>query len=163
MRELGGSLMNADNTETLVNSEAGIRAMQTIKRRFDEGTTDKDIAASIVYIDSFATGEHSMMIGNQEFPVRFGHMNPEMKGVARGFMIPTYPGTEPAISTTSWAHVVSAQSKHKAEAWRLADFLTANPAYQIELTGVAAQIGLTKYRWYFSLSIRRIGNIRRKN
>jgi multiple sugar transport system substrate-binding protein len=135
MRELGGSIMNEDQTETLVNSEAGIKAMQTVKRRFDEGITDKDISAAIVYIDSFATGEHSMMIGNQEFPVRFGTMNPEMKGVARGFMIPVYPGTEPAISTTSWAHVVSAQSKHKAEAWKLADFLTSNPAYQIELTG----------------------------
>lgn len=135
MRELGGSLMNKDQTECLVNSEAGIKAMQTVKKRFDDGTTDKDIAAAIVYIDSFATGEHSMMIGNQEFPVRFGTMNPDMKGVAKGFMIPVFPGTKPAISTTSWAHVVSAQSKHKAEAWKLADFLTSNPAYQIKMTG----------------------------
>jgi ABC-type glycerol-3-phosphate transport system substrate-binding protein len=135
MREMGGSIMNKDQTECLVNSEIGIKAMQTIKRRFDEGTTDKDISAAIVYIDSFATGEHAMMIGNQEFPVRFGTMNPAMKGVARGFMIPVYPGTQPAISTTSWAHVVNAQSKHKGEAWRLADFLTKNPGYQIQMTG----------------------------
>jgi ABC-type glycerol-3-phosphate transport system substrate-binding protein len=135
MRELGGSIMNKDQTECLVNSEAGIKAMQTVKRRFDEGITDKDISASIVYIDSFATGEHSMMIGNQEFPVRFGTMNPAMKGVASGFMIPVYPGTDPAISTTSWAYVVNAQSKHKPEAWMLADFLTRDPAYQIKMTG----------------------------
>ena len=36
IRELGGSVMNADQSESMVNSEAGIKAMQELKRRFDE-------------------------------------------------------------------------------------------------------------------------------
>ena len=47
LRELGGSILNEDQTESLVNSEAAVKTMETIKRQFDLGVSDKDIAASL--------------------------------------------------------------------------------------------------------------------
>ncbi len=137
MRELGGSILNEDESECLVNGEIGVKAMEEIKRRFDEGISDKDIAASLdFYNTGFPTGEISMIVGGQWGPPRYYKNFPDVKpGTYKSIPYPTYPGKDPAISTTGWAWVVYSKSPHKAEAWKFANFITSFPSRNLLLTG----------------------------
>jgi multiple sugar transport system substrate-binding protein len=136
IRSMGGSVMNADGTECLINSEAGIKAMEHLKSRFTEGLIDKDISTTMTYLDGFPNGEYSMVITSQELAVRWELANPEkMKGNIFIFMNPTTPGHDPAISVSSWAHSVYSKSKHKDWAWRLVDWLTKDAERNLRETG----------------------------
>lgn len=137
IRELDGAILNEDQTECLINSETGIKAMEEIKRRFDEGISDKDIAATLDYYNTgFPTGKISMIVGGQWGPPRYYINFPDVeRGTFKAIPYPTYPGKDPAISTTSWAWVVYSQSPHKAEAWRFANYITSFPSRNLLLTG----------------------------
>ena len=138
MRELGGSILNEDQTESLVNSEAGIKAMEEIKRRFDLGVADKDIAAVLDYYnEGFPKGEFSMIIGGNWGPPRWYINFPDIteEGDFKAIPYPTYPGKPTAISTTSWAWVVFSRSEHKEAAWKLANYITSMPSRNIIETG----------------------------
>ncbi|MBA7660109.1 hypothetical protein ES703_68108 [subsurface metagenome] len=138
MRELGGSILNEDQTESLVNSQAGIKAMEEIKRRFDLGVADKDIAAVLDYYnEGFPKGEFSMTIGGNWGPARWYINFPDIteEGDFKAISYPTYPGKSTAISTTSWAWVVFSRSEHKEAAWKLANYITSMPSRNIIETG----------------------------
>ena len=138
MRELGGSILNEDQTESLVNSQAGIKAMEEIKRRFDLGVADKDIAAVLDYYnEGFPKGEFSMIIGGNWGPPRWYKNFPDIteEGDFKAIPYPTYPGKSTAISTTSWAWVVFSRSEHKEAAWKLANYITSMPSRNIIETG----------------------------
>jgi len=143
MRSMGGEVMNADGTECLINSEAGIQAMEHIKRRFTEGLIDKNISTTMIYLDGFPNGEFSMAISNHEFPIRWELANPDkMKGNVYVIMNPTTPGHDPAIGVSSWGHSVNNKSKHKDWAWRLVDWLTKDSdRYLIETGGIVPRRG----------------------
>ena len=138
LRELGGSILNGDQTESLVNSEAGIKTMETIKKRFDLGVSDKDIAASLDYYqEGFPTGKFSMTVGGNwgipRWVKNFEDVVEESDFLA--IPTPTFTGREPATSTTGWAWVVFSGSDNKDMAWKLTDFLTSQPARHLEQTG----------------------------
>ena len=48
---------------------------------------------------------------------------------------PTFAGAQTASSTTGWAWAVFNGSENKEAAWKLADFLTSQPARHLEQTG----------------------------
>lgn len=135
IRELGGSVMNTDQTECIVNSAEGIKAMQELKRRFDEGISDKDLSNTSDYHNTaFPKGEFSMgIMGNWGQPRwykgEFAKIN--KPGDFMGIPTPTFPGKDPATSTTGWAWCVYRDAEHNAEAWRLANFLTSFPSENI--------------------------------
>jgi ABC-type glycerol-3-phosphate transport system substrate-binding protein len=139
VRELGSSVMNADQSECIVNNQAGIKAMQELKRRFDEGISDKDLSnASDYHNTAFPNGQFSMTImGNWGMPrwynkENFSQNNP---GDFKGIPTPTFSGKDPATSTTGWAWCVYRDSPNTAEAWRLANFLTSFPSENIAGVG----------------------------
>ena len=138
LRELGGSILNEDQTESLVNSEAAVKTMETIKRRFELGVSDKDIAASLDYYnDGFPTGKFSMTIGGNwgipRWVKNFEGVVEESDFLA--IPTPTFAGGQTATSTTGWAWVVFNGSDNKEAAWKLADSLTSQPARHLEQTG----------------------------
>ncbi len=138
LRELGGSILNDDQTECLVNSEAGVKAMEEIKRRFDLAVADKDVAATLDYYnEGFPKGEFSMLIGGNWGPARwyknFADITEE--GDFMAIPYPTYEGIPTATSTTSWAWAVYSGSKQKEAAWKLANFITSMPSRNIIETG----------------------------
>jgi len=139
IRELGGSVMNADQSASLVNSEAGIKVMQELKRRFDEGISDKDLSnTSDYHVTAFPNGEFSMgIMGNWGQPRWYSGdwLGKNKPGDFMGIPTPTFPGKDPATSTTGWAWVVYRNTKHKAEAWRLANFITSFPSDNIKYVG----------------------------
>ena len=138
MRELGGSILNEDQTECLVNSEVGIKAMQEIKKRFDLGVADKNIAATLDYYnEGFPKGEFSMIIGGNWGPPRWYKNFPNIakEGDFKAIPYPTYKGKSTATSTTSWAWVVYSKSKKKAATWKLANYITSMPSRNIIETG----------------------------
>ena len=137
LRELGGSILNAGQTESLVNSEAAIKTMETIRKRFELGVSDKDIAASLDYYrEGFPTGKFSMTIGGNWGIPRWVK---NFKGVEESDFLaiptPTFTGRKTATSTTGWAWVVFDKSNNKKGAWKLADFLTSQPARHLKQTG----------------------------
>ena len=138
MRELGGSILTEDQTEALINSPVGVQAMALIKKRFDLGYTDKDIAVGLDYHNTgFPTGEFSITIGGNWGIPRW---EAEFDGVSRDdFLAIPYPtfdeGSPPAISTTSWAWTVYEQSDTKDLAWKFANFITSQPSRNIIETG----------------------------
>ncbi|MCK5675331.1 MAG: extracellular solute-binding protein [Spirochaetales bacterium] len=138
IRELGGSILNDSQTECVVNSPEGIKAMEEIQKRFDLGVADSNIAASLDYYnEGFPTGKFSITVGGQWGPGRW-YKNFEDVTDGTDFMpiaYPSYPGKDPAISTTSWAWVVSSTSKKKDMAWKLADYITSMASRNIIETG----------------------------
>ncbi len=143
MRSMGGEVMNADGTACLINSDAGVQAMEHIKKRFTEGLIDKNISTTMAYMDGFPNGEFSMAICNQEWPTRWEKANPDkMKGNVYVIMNPTTPGHDPAIGVSSWGHSVNNQSKHKDWAWRLVDWLTKDSDRNLrEIGGIIPRRG----------------------
>ena len=138
MRELGGSILSDDQTECLINSNAGVAAMEEIKKRFDLGVSDSNIAANLDYYnEGFPTGKFSMTVGGQWGPPRWykNFADVTEEGDFKAIPYPSYPGKDPAISTTSWAWVVSSTSTEKDWAWKLADFVTSMPSRNIIETG----------------------------
>jgi|GEM_PF-5458363 len=138
LRELGGSILNEDQTAALINSEAGIKTMEVIKQRFDLGVSDKDIAAGLDYYnEGFPTGKFSMTIGgNWGIP----HWLKNFEGTVEedeflAIPTPTFAGGSTATSTTGWAWTVFNGSDQKDLAWKMADFLTSQPARHLEQTG----------------------------
>jgi multiple sugar transport system substrate-binding protein len=138
IRQLGGSILNEARTECLVNSEAGVQAMDTVKKRFKLGVSDKNIAAGLDYYnEGFPTGKFSMTVGGnwgiprwqKEFTAVVG------KDDLLAIPYPTFSGKPTVSSTTSWAWVVSARSSKKDLAWKFAEFLTSQPSRNILETG----------------------------
>ncbi|OQY34024.1 MAG: hypothetical protein B6241_05955 [Spirochaetaceae bacterium 4572_59] len=138
LRELGGSVLNEDQTECVINSDAGIKAMEEIAKRFSLNVADKNIAASLDYYnEGFPTGKFSITVGGQWGPSRW-YKNFEDVTDEGDFMAipyPHFPGKDPAISTTSWAWVVSSTSKHKDLSWKLADYITSMASRNLIETG----------------------------
>ncbi|MBU8912404.1 MAG: extracellular solute-binding protein [Spirochaetales bacterium] len=146
VRELGGSVMNADQSECIVNSEAGIRAMQELKRRFDEGISDPDLSSISDYHNTaFPNGEFSMgIMGNwgQQRWYNTENFPGNSPGDFMAIPTPTFAGKEPATSTTGWAWVVFGDTDLEAEAWRLAHFLTSFPSENlIEVGSIVPRAG----------------------
>ena len=138
LRELGGSIMNEDQTECLINSDTGIKAMEEIVKRFNLNVSDKDIAANLDYYnEGFPTGKFSITVGGQWGPPRWYKNFDEVtdEGDFMAIPYPSYPGKDPAISTTSWAWVVSSTSKQTDWAWKLADYVTSMASRNIIETG----------------------------
>ncbi len=137
LRELGGAILNEDQTEALVNSEAAIKTMETIKARFDLGVSDKDIAASLDYYrEGFPTGKFSMTVGgNWGIPRWVKNFKDVQESDFLAIPTPTFAGRPTATSTTGWAWVVFSGSDNKDQAWKFADFLTSQPARHLERTG----------------------------
>jgi multiple sugar transport system substrate-binding protein len=138
LRELGGSILNDSQTECLINSTEGIRAMEEVKKRFDMGVSDANIAASLDYYnEGFPTGKFSITVGGQWGPPRWYKNFAEVtdEGDFMAIPYPSYPGKDPAISTTSWAWVVSSTSTQKDWAWKLADYVTSMASRNIIETG----------------------------
>lgn len=138
MRELGGSILNADQTESLIDSEAGVKAMEILKKRFDLGITDKDIAVGLDYHnEGFPTGKFSITIGgNWGIPRWLKNFKDTVKeGDFKAIPTPTFEGLPTATSTTSWAWTVFSGSDKKALAWEFANFLTSMPSRNILMTG----------------------------
>lgn len=138
LRDLGGSVLNDDQTECLINSEAGVKAMEILKKRFDIGVSDGATALALDYYNTgFPTGMFSMTVGGQWGPPRW-YKNFEDVTDGDDFMSIPYPtvnGGNPPISTTSWAWVVSSESKKKEAAWKFADFITSMPSRNLSETG----------------------------
>ena len=137
LRELGGSILNEDQTESLVNSEAAVKTMQTIRKRFELGVSDKDIAASLDYYnEGFPTGKFSMTIGgNWGIPRWVKNFEGVEESDFLAIATPTFAGARTATSTTGWAWAVFNGSENKEAAWKLAEFLTSQPARHLEQTG----------------------------
>ena len=137
LRELGGSILNEDQTESLVNSEAAVKTMETIRKRFDLGVSDKDIAASLDYYnEGFPTGKFSMTVGgNWGIPRWVKNFEGVEESDFLAIPTPTFAGAQTASSTTGWAWAVFNGSENKEAAWKLADFLTSQPARHLEQTG----------------------------
>ena len=138
IRELGGSLLNADQTESVVNSEAGVRAMEEIKRRFDLGVSDKDIAATLDYYrDGFATGRFSMTVGGNWGIPRWQKNFPDIVGEDTFLAIPTpvFADGTTVSSTTSWSLATSSVGDNTDLAWKFANFLTSQPNRHLAATG----------------------------
>ena len=137
LRELGGAILNEDQTEALVNSEAAIKTMETIKARFDLGVSDKDIAASLDYYrEGFPTGKFSMTVGgNWGIPRWVKNFKDVQESDFLAIPTPTFAGRPTATSTTGWAWVVFSGSDNEDQAWKFADFLTSQPARHLERTG----------------------------
>lgn len=136
--QFGGSILNEDGTEALINSEAGVKAMALIKKRFEMGVSDKDIAASLDYhSEGFPTGKFSITIGGSWGIPRWQREYPNLVGADTFHAIPypTFSGQPEIASTTSWAWVVRADSDERDLAWRFADFLTSQPSRNILETG----------------------------
>jgi len=139
IRELGGSIMSADQSESVMNSAAGVKSMQELKRRFDEGISDTGLSNNSDYhVTAFPNGQSSMTVmGNwaqgRWYAGDFAGKN--KPGDFMGIPTPIFPGTKPATSTTGWAWVVYRDTKYKAEAWRLANFLTSFPSENIKGVG----------------------------
>jgi multiple sugar transport system substrate-binding protein len=139
MRDLGGSVLNADQSECLINSAAGVKAMEILKKRFDMEVSEEAIALGLDYYNTgFPTGEFSMTVAGQWGAPRW-YKNFADVTDGDDFMAIPYPtvkgGSNPPISTTSWAWVVSSGSKKKAEAWKLAEFITSMPSRNLLETG----------------------------
>ena len=135
--QLGGSVMNKDGTECLINSPEAVRAMTEIKRRFDEGLVDRDISISMDYMNGFRDGETSMAITNViEWPTMWAKINPAMmENNVRVQNNPTFAGRPPAAGVSSWGHSVNVRSRHKTWAWRFIDHLTKDANRNLIETG----------------------------
>jgi multiple sugar transport system substrate-binding protein len=136
----GGTIMNEDETECLVNSRAGVETMALIRRRFEVGISDKDLSNSLTYDeDAFPTGKFSMSIGGNWGPQRWYKTFPEVthEGLFKSIPYPVLKeGDDPPITTTGWAWVVSSQSEYKETAWKFADFMTKDASRSISETGL---------------------------
>jgi len=138
LRDLGGSVLNEDQSECLLNSNEAIEAMEIIKKRFDLNVSDSAIALGLDYYNTgFPSAEFSMTVGGQWGPARW-YKNFADTTDGDEFMAIPYPtvnGGNPPISTTSWAWVVSRESKNKEAAWKFIDFITSMPSRNLIETG----------------------------
>jgi multiple sugar transport system substrate-binding protein len=135
--ELGGSVMNKEGTECLINSPEAVRAMTEIKRRFDEGLVDKDISVTMDYMDGFRDGHTAIAITNViEWPNMWAKVNPaSMKDNVRVQNNPTFLGKAAAAGVSSWGHSVNKNSKAKGGAWMFIDYLTKDANRNLIETG----------------------------
>lgn len=136
INELGGSVMNAAGTECLINSEQAVRAVTEVKRRFDEGITDRALSSTTEYMQLCQQGEASMFIANVvEWPTWYGIVNPALKGKIRAIANPTFPGKESRCGVSSWGYAVNVNCKDKPWAWKFIDYLVKDPALYLKETG----------------------------
>lgn len=138
LRELGGSILNADATAGMINSAESIKAMETLKARFDAGITDGPIAKTLDYYNTgFSTGQFSMGIGGNWGIPRWLKNFPDEVNADTFLAIPTptFADGITATSTTGWAWAVINSSDQKDLAWKFADFLTSQPGRHLAETG----------------------------
>ena len=138
VHDLGSSILNEGRTEALINNEAGVRAMKLVKRRFELGVSDKNIAAGLDYFNQgFPTGKFSMIVGGNWGIPRWRKEYAATIGTDDLLAIPypTFSGKPAVASTTSWAWVVYERSNKKDLAWRFANFLTSQPSRNLIETG----------------------------
>ncbi len=143
MEELGAPIMNKDGTETLINSDAAVKAITELKRRFDEGITDREISSTTEYMELCQNNQASMFIMNViEWGTRYGLINPVLKGKIKAIQNPTFPGKESPSSVSSWGYSVNVNSKNKSWAWKLSDYLVKDPSrYLTEVGGLIPRKG----------------------
>lgn len=143
IEELGGAIMSKDGTQCLINSDIGVRAISEVKRRFDEGITDRNISSATEYMQLAQQSETSMFILNVvEWPTRYGLINPALKGKIKPTANPTFPGKESPSSVSSWGYSVNVNTKVKPAAWKAIDYLVKDPSrYLLEVGGLIPRKG----------------------
>jgi len=143
IEELGGSIMSKDGTQTLINSDIAVRAISELKRRFDEGITDRDISSTTEYMELSQRSEASMFILNViEWSTRYGIINPALKGKIKPIANPTFPGKEAPSSVSSWGYSVNINAKNKPWAWKLIDYMVKDPSrYLLEVGALVPRRG----------------------
>ncbi len=126
---MGGSVLNKEGTKALINSPEAVKAMKYIKRRFDEGITDRALSTTQQYMVSFQNEETSMAICSLVgWTTMYEKANPAAKGHFKVLLNPVVPGGKSWSGQSSWAHSVNNKSKNITWAWRLVDYITKDPS-----------------------------------
>jgi ABC-type glycerol-3-phosphate transport system substrate-binding protein len=127
--QLGGRMFNDAGTETLINTPQAVEAMRLIRRRFEEGVTDRGLSTTIDSINGWQNEEFSMgimsVIGWMD---NFERANATLRGELKLIPNPSFPGVTPVHGASTWAHAVSARGRHHDWAWKLIDHLTNDPS-----------------------------------
>ena len=128
----GGSILNEDNTECMLNSEKSLRAVQyfvDLYREYGvvpESIMENDNAAGRVL---FAEGKAaSFMSGAYDIDAVLG-INPDVD-LGTG-MVPVFEGEQRNLIFAGWSTVISAKTQYPEAAWLLAKFLSS-PEIDIE-------------------------------
>jgi multiple sugar transport system substrate-binding protein len=118
------NFLSADGKKAILNSEAGVAALEFYTNMAKKYKIAQPSAAS----DSrnevrqlFMTGQVAMMIDGPWATGTFRDMAPKLNwGVGK---IPQVPGKDRRSVLSAWYYTVFSGSKHKEEAWKLVDFL----------------------------------------
>ncbi len=133
--QLGGSILNADHSEALVNSPAGVQAL---KLWYDMVYKDKIISterATDKFDTEFANGTLSMWFGANWQAPTFIKYNPKIEGHFKIVPFPMATGGQRAVGTSTWTWMVMKSSKNQAEAWKVVAYFLSRAPYWLQKTG----------------------------
>jgi len=142
----GANVLNADNTAPMVESNEFKDAMDFYARFLDEGLAPKEDAADVNIFNAFKTGFYSMFIsGPWMLNLVDRYCGDEFKGKWDVSILPA--GKAGPISFVGGANLVMFRdSKHKAAAWKLLEFLS-KPDVQVEWYKINNNLPSLKAAW----------------
>lgn len=146
--QLGGSILSNDDkgSDCVINSDAGIRALQTMKDmlyKYKLGAPGINISTGTDAFLDFIKEKAAMTMC-----APWGMS--QLKGTAventyRVVPLPQYAdGKRKVVSTSAWAWVVNSKSANAAEAWKLVDYASKQGARWLPTAGyVLPRLGWT--------------------
>jgi ABC-type glycerol-3-phosphate transport system substrate-binding protein len=148
--ERGINFFNADGTECLFNRPEVADAMRHLKRRFDEGVTDRALSTTEDVMSALGTGDNSMGFCTVGWINSWETAYPQTKGQLMLIPNPAWPGTTPMHAASTWAYSVNVQNRdtEKAWAWKLIDYMTGDPESAMkEINTLLPRTGWEKTEW----------------
>ena len=130
----GGSVLNPERTKSRFNSPAGIKAVSEIYDLIESGLmAEKSAMSDFDALTLFYSGKVAMyFMGSWEVVGLSAHR--DMKGHVGIARMPIN-GPRRATLSHTLAHVIAANSSHKAEAWKLLAFLSSDAALDSMASG----------------------------
>lgn len=135
--QAGGSILNAQGTESVINSDAGVRALafwRDLIYKHRIGGAQYSPRDATNPMQDFASGETSMFIA-YPWTLPAVESSSAVYRATRVKLLPQFDPSRPSTIAYAYYWMVNRESKNQAEAWKFINFLSAKPTQWLKEVG----------------------------
>ncbi len=135
--QAGGSILNAAQTESVINSEAGVRALTfwaDVIRKYHVGGPAYSPRDATNPMQDYASGEVSMFIA-YPWTLPAVQTDSAVYRATRVKLLPQFDPRRPATIAYAYYWMVNSESKNQPEAWKFINFVSARPTQWLKEVG----------------------------
>lgn len=135
--QAGGSILNPQQTESVINSPAGVRALtfwRDVIRKYHIGGPEYSPRDATNPMQDYTSGDVSMFIA-YPWTLPAAESNPTVYGATRVKLLPQFDPRRPATIAYAYYWMVNSESKNQPEAWKFINFLSSRPTRWLKEVG----------------------------